>query len=40
MYRGKASEVLKSIEVGDRIRVKKDERVFEGVLMPRSELGI
>jgi len=39
MYRGKAREVLKGIEVGDRINVKKGDRVFEGLLMPRSELG-
>lgn len=39
MYRGKAKEVLKGIEVGDRIEVKKGGRTFEGALMPRSELG-
>lgn len=39
MYRGKAKKVLKGIEVGDRIRVKKGDRTFEGLLMPRSELG-
>jgi glutamyl-tRNA(Gln) amidotransferase subunit D len=39
MYRGKARETLKGIEVGDRIKVKKGERTFEGILMPRSELG-
>ncbi|MEE8403145.1 MAG: Glu-tRNA(Gln) amidotransferase subunit GatD, partial [Candidatus Hydrothermarchaeaceae archaeon] len=39
MYRGKAAEVMKDVEVGDRINVKKGERIFEGVLMPRSELG-
>lgn len=39
MYRGKAREVLKGIEVGDRIKVKKGDRIFEGLLMPRSELG-
>jgi glutamyl-tRNA(Gln) amidotransferase subunit D len=39
MYRGKAKKVLKGIEVGDRIGVKKGDRTFEGLLMPRSELG-
>lgn len=39
MYRGKAAEVLKGTEVGDRINVKKGDSIFEGVLMPRSELG-
>jgi glutamyl-tRNA(Gln) amidotransferase subunit D len=40
-YRGKVLELLKSasIEVGDRIRVKKEGRVYEGILMPRTELG-
>jgi glutamyl-tRNA(Gln) amidotransferase subunit D len=39
MYKGKALEALKGTELGDRIKVKKGERTFEGVLMPRSELG-
>jgi glutamyl-tRNA(Gln) amidotransferase subunit D len=39
MYKGKAREALNGVEVGDRIKVKKKERTFEGVLMPRSELG-
>ena len=39
MYRGKAKEILKGIELGDRIKVEKGERAFEGILMPRSELG-
>ena len=39
MYRGEAARVLGKAEVGDRIRVLKGERSYEGVLMPRSELG-
>lgn len=39
MYRGKAGKILKGIKVGDKIRVKKGEKYFEGILMPRSELG-
>jgi glutamyl-tRNA(Gln) amidotransferase subunit D len=39
MYKGKALEALKGVEVGDRIKVEKGKRTFEGVLMPRSELG-
>ena len=39
MYKGKALEALKGVDVGDRIKVTKGERAFEGVLMPRSELG-
>ena len=40
-YRGGVLKLLKSasIKVGDRIRVKKAERVYEGILMPRTELG-
>ncbi len=40
-YRGKAQRVLKSasVGVGDRVRVESAERVYEGVLMPRTELG-
>jgi glutamyl-tRNA(Gln) amidotransferase subunit D len=39
MYRGKAGKILKGIKVGDKIKVKKGEKCFEGILMPRSELG-
>jgi glutamyl-tRNA(Gln) amidotransferase subunit D len=39
MYKGAAKKILKGIEPGDRISVKKGSRTFEGVLMPRSELG-
>jgi glutamyl-tRNA(Gln) amidotransferase subunit D len=40
-YRGGALKLLKSasVKVGDRIRVKKAGRVYEGTLMPRTELG-
>lgn len=39
MYQGKAGKVLAGIEVGDRIRIEKGGRSFEGNLMPRTELG-
>ncbi|MEE8358489.1 MAG: Glu-tRNA(Gln) amidotransferase subunit GatD [Candidatus Hydrothermarchaeales archaeon] len=39
MYKGKAQELLKDIEVGDRIVLKKDKKSYEGILMPRTELG-
>lgn len=39
MYSGKAGKILKGIEVGEKIRIKKGEKYFEGILMPRSELG-
>ncbi len=40
-YRGKALNLLKSIsaKVGDRVRIEKAGRSYEGILMPRSELG-
>jgi len=40
-YKGKALEALLKIkaEVGDLIRVKKEGVTYEGVLIPRSELG-
>jgi len=40
-YRGKVQQFLKtaSVEVGDRVRVEKASSVYEGVLMPRTELG-
>ena len=40
-YGGRAIEVLESIgaKVGDRLRVEKAGRFYEGVLMPRSESG-
>lgn len=40
-YRGGVLKLLESwaIKVGDRIRVKRAGRVYEGILMPRTELG-
>lgn len=40
-YRGKSWRLLKSIqaEVGDKLRIESRGRVYEGILMPRSELG-
>jgi len=40
-YRGKALKLLRSVsaDVGDWVRVEKRGRVYEGVLMPRTELG-
>jgi len=40
-YRGGVLRLLKSgsIKVGDRVRVERAGRVYEGVLMPRTELG-
>ncbi len=40
-YRGKVQQFLRaaSVEVGDRVRVEKAGSVYEGVLMPRAELG-
>jgi glutamyl-tRNA(Gln) amidotransferase subunit D len=40
-YRGKTLRLLKSlgIEVGDQVRIEKGDRIYEGILMPRTELG-
>ncbi|MEM2691485.1 MAG: Glu-tRNA(Gln) amidotransferase GatDE subunit D, partial [Candidatus Bathyarchaeia archaeon] len=40
-YKGLALQVLQSIgaEIGDLIRIVKGGRVFEGILIPRSEYG-
>jgi glutamyl-tRNA(Gln) amidotransferase subunit D len=40
-YRGKALKVLKNAEaeIGDIIRITKDNEIHEGVLIPRSEYG-
>ena len=40
-YRGMIAKLLKSIpaKVGDRVRVERAGRVYEGILMPRTELG-
>lgn len=39
-YRGFIARVLREIgaEVGDRIRISREDRVFEGILMPREAL--
>lgn len=39
MYRGRAGELLGELREGDFIRVKRGKEVYEGQLMPRSELG-
>jgi glutamyl-tRNA(Gln) amidotransferase subunit D len=40
-YRGRVLEILRQADVkpGDRVRVEKEGRIYEGILMPRSELG-
>jgi len=40
-YKGKALQVLKKVgaEIGDLIRVTKDTKTYEGILIPRSEYG-
>jgi glutamyl-tRNA(Gln) amidotransferase subunit D len=40
-YRGKAQRFLKKVaaSVGDRVRVESAGKVYEGILMPRTELG-
>jgi len=39
-YKGKIAELLKSLglDVGDRIKIERGDRIFEGVLMPREKL--
>ena len=41
MYAKNIEKVFKrkGIEVGDRIRIKKGKESYEGILMPRIELG-
>ncbi len=39
MYWGRAKNVLGKAKVGDRLRVKKGARTYEGTLMPRTEAG-
>jgi glutamyl-tRNA(Gln) amidotransferase subunit D len=39
MYKGKAKELLGKINVGDRIKIRKAGYIYEGILMPRTELG-
>ena len=38
-YRGMAASILGGAGVGDLIRVRKDGAIYDGVLMPRTELG-
>jgi glutamyl-tRNA(Gln) amidotransferase subunit D len=40
-YRGKALEALKKahVEIGDIVRIPKEDEVYEGILIPRSEYG-
>lgn len=41
MYRGRARELLKryGVDIGDRVKIQKNNSVYEGLIMPRSELG-
>ena len=41
VYAGKIKKILKSkgVERGDRIRIKKGSKIYEGILMPRIQLG-
>jgi len=40
-YKGEALEAVKraEVEIGDMIRITKDDSVYEGILIPRSEYG-
>ncbi|RLE48774.1 MAG: Glu-tRNA(Gln) amidotransferase GatDE subunit D [Candidatus Methanomethylicota archaeon] len=40
-YKGRVADVLEKagIEIGNRVRISKEGKVYEGYLMPRSELG-
>ncbi|RJS90021.1 Glu-tRNA(Gln) amidotransferase GatDE subunit D [Candidatus Bathyarchaeota archaeon] len=38
-YKGDALKLLNGLEVGDLLRIEKNGEVYEGILMPRSELG-
>ena len=40
-YSGEALDILKKaeVEIGDRVRVSRKGRVYEGILIPRSEYG-
>jgi glutamyl-tRNA(Gln) amidotransferase subunit D len=38
LYRGKAADLLKRTDTGDRILVRREGKAFSGVLMPRNEL--
>jgi glutamyl-tRNA(Gln) amidotransferase subunit D len=39
VYRGRVKRALGGIKEGERIVVEKGGRIFEGTLMPRTELG-
>jgi len=38
-YSAKIKKALKGINIGDRISITKDNQIYEGLLMPRSEIG-
>jgi glutamyl-tRNA(Gln) amidotransferase subunit D len=40
-YKGRALQVIKTakVEIGDLVRITKDEEIYEGILIPRSEYG-
>jgi len=38
-YSAKIKKTLKGIKTGDRISINKDDKHYEGLLMPRSEIG-
>jgi len=38
-YSAKIKKALKGINIGDRISITKDKKTYEGLLMPRSEIG-
>ncbi len=40
-YKGQALQAIKKakIEIGDLVRIRKDEEIYEGILIPRSEYG-
>ncbi len=40
-YKGQALQVIKKakVEIGDLVRITKDEEIYEGILIPRSEYG-
>ena len=39
MYRGKAKAFLGDIQPGDKVQINQNKKIFQGFLMPRSELG-
>jgi len=38
-YSDKIKKALKGIKIGDRISISKDDKTYEGLLMPKTELG-